>query len=154
MSEEAIRKMLNQILKDLFFKILRLQAKMVSRSAKENISRTEMHALEAIGEGSGAALTQMAEQLGITKATASVTVKRLVKKGFVDKIKGKHDRRMSTLVLTQKGIHACEKHREFHEGLVQNILSEFHIAEYPHVVKSLQALLDYFTRLEKSFEET
>jgi DNA-binding MarR family transcriptional regulator len=152
MTEEVIRKLLNQILKDLFFKILKLQAKMVSRAAQENISRTEMHTLEAIEGSEYVTLTQIADKLCITKATASVTVKRLVKKGFVKKVKEENDKRISTLKLTAKGEESCSKHREFHEGLVDGILHEFNIAEHPHVVKSLQALLDYFIKLEKSFE--
>jgi len=152
MTEEAIRKLLNQILKDLFFKILKLQAKMVSRAAQESISRTEMHTLEAIEGSEYVTLTQIADKLGITKATASVTVKRLAKKGFVKKVKEENDKRICTLKLTSKGEECCGKHSEFHEGLVDRILHEFNIAEYPHVVKSLQALLDYFIKLEKSFK--
>ncbi len=150
MTEEVIRKLLNQILKDLFFKILRIQSKMVSRAAQENISRTEMHTLEAIEESEYVTLTQIADKLAVTKATASVTVKRLVKKGFVKKVKEENDKRISTLKLTQKGKDSCGKHRQFHEGLVDGILHDFNIEEHPHVVKSLQALLDYFVKLEKS----
>ncbi len=151
MTEEVIRKLLNQILKDLFFKILKLQAKMVSRTAKESVSRTEMHTLEAIESSEYVTLTQIADKLGITKATASVTIKRLVKKGFVKKDKEENDKRITTLKLTEKGEISCGKHREFHEGLVDRILQEFNISEHPYVVKSLQALLDYFVKLEKSF---
>ncbi len=150
MTEEVIRKLLNQILKDLFFKILRIQAKMVSRAAQENISRTEMHTLEAIEESEYVTLTQIADKLCITKATASVTIKRLVKKGFVKKVKEENDKRISTLKLTQKGEDSCGKHRQFHDGLVDGILHDFKIEEHPQVVKSLQALLDYFIKLEKS----
>lgn len=150
MTEEVIRKLLNQILKDLFFKILRIQAKIVSRAAQENISRTEMHTLEAIEESEYVTLTQIADKLCVTKATASVTVKRLVKKGFVKKVKEENDKRISTLKLTPKGEDCCGKHREFHEGLVDGILHDFNIADHPQVVKSLQALLDYFIKLEKN----
>lgn len=149
MREEVIRKLLNQILKDLFFKILRIQAAIVSRAAHENISRTEMHTLEAIEESEYVTLTQIADKLGVTKATASVTVKRLVKKDFVRKVKEENDRRISTLKLTQRGRMSCDKHREFHEELVDGVLHDFKIEEYPYVVKALQALLDHFKKLEK-----
>lgn len=152
MTEEVIRKLLNQILKDLFFKILKIQAKIVSRAAEENISRTEMHTLEAIEGSEYVTLTQIADKLGVTKATSSVTVKRLVKKGFVRKVKEENDKRISTLKLTKKGVDSCSKHHDFHEGLVNGILHDFKIEEYPHVIKSMQALLDYFIKLEKSFD--
>ena len=149
MTQEAIRKLLNQILKDLFFKILKIQSKMVSLAAQENISRTEMHTLEAIQESEYVTLTQIADKLSITKATASVTIKRLVKKGFVKKVKEENDKRISTLKLTQKGEDSCDKHRQFHDGLVEGILMDFKIEEHPYVVKSLQALLDYFIKVGK-----
>ena len=71
MTDDQLRELLNSILKDLFFKILRLQEKSVSKLTDDNISRTEMHALEVIQETENVTLTQLADRLGITKATGS-----------------------------------------------------------------------------------
>ena len=149
MTEKEIRTLLNKILKELFFKILRIQEKVVSKSSNERISRTEMHMLETIEESQKATLTCIADELGITKATASVSVARLATKGFIEKIKSDRDKRTTILKLTEKGEMCCNNHRQFHEMMVQSILKDFRIKQYPDVLKSLRGLSDFFS----SFEE-
>ncbi len=146
-SEQDIRVLLNQLLKDMFYRILRLQEKSVSKSANDNLSRTEMHALENIQDSPGATLTQIAEMLGVTKATVSVSVSRLVKKGYLVKTKVDEDKRKSELQLTEKGEECCKKHKQFHDMLIESILKEFDIAAYPNLIVSMEALLGFFNRL-------
>ena len=149
MAEQETRVLLNQVLKDLFYKILRLQEKSVSQSANEQLSRTEMHILESVQDTPDATLTNIADALGITKATASVSIARLAQKEYLQKVKITEDKRKSILQLTDKGQYCCRKHRQFHDMMVDSVLNEFRIEEYPEVIKSLQALLDFFGRLEE-----
>jgi DNA-binding MarR family transcriptional regulator len=147
MTEQEIKALLNQVLKEMFHRVLRLQEKSVSQSANANLSRTEMHALETIQDCPGATLTQIAEILGVTKATVSVSVNRLVSKGYLVKNRMEHDRRKSGLQLTEKGEECCKKHKQFHDMLVESLLREFDIASYPEILTSMQALLEFFGRL-------
>ena len=48
MSEKDASEILNEILKDLFYKILKIQVKSVSKATGGALSRTEMHLLECI----------------------------------------------------------------------------------------------------------
>jgi|AGTN01.2.fsa_nt_gi Transcriptional regulators len=148
MDEQEIRRLLNQVLKDLFYKILRLQEKSVSQSSSNAISRTEMHILEAVQDEPDATLTRIADTLGITKATASVSVSRLTEKNFLIKAVSENDKRKSILKLAEAGEICCRKHRQFHDMMIERLVRDFRIGEYPYVLKSLQALLDFFGRLE------
>jgi DNA-binding MarR family transcriptional regulator len=147
MTEQETRTLLNQVLKEMFHRLLRLQDKSVSQSANANLSRTEMHALESIQDCPGATLTQIAEMLGVTKATVSVSVNRLVDKGFLVKNKMEDDKRKSALQLTDKGEECCKKHKQFHDTMIESILKEFDIAARPELLTSMQALLEFFARL-------
>lgn len=149
MTEQEIKELLNYILKDLFYKVLRLQAKSVSKSTNNSINRTEMHVLENVQDTPNATVTDIAETLGISKATASVSITRLQEKRFLKKIKSEQDKRKSILVLTENGELCCKKHKQFHDTMVRSVLKEFKIEEYPQVIKSLQALADFFNKLEK-----
>ena len=149
MSDDNLRTLLNDILKDLFFKILRLQEKSVSKLTGDNISRTEMRALEVIEDNNNINLTQLAEKLSISKATASVCISRLAKKDYIQKIKVRRDRRKSMLRLMPKGENCCAKHREFHDRMVGRLLEEFKMSEYPELVKGLGALYAFFEEIEK-----
>lgn len=149
MNEQDIRRLLNQVLKDLFYKILRLQEKSVSESANNAITRTEMHVLEVVQDESEVTLTRIADALGVTKATASVSVKRLTEKHYIEKDVSDHDKRKSMLKLTGEGELCCRKHQQFHDMMIERMMRDFHISEYPYVLQSLQALLDFFSRLER-----
>ena len=148
MNEQEIRVLLNQMLKDMFYKILRLQEKSVSQSANITISRTEMHILEVIQDEPDATLTRIADMLGVTKATASVSVKRLTEKNYLQKAISEYDKRKSILKLTEGGELCCRKHRQFHDMMIESLLRDFRIEEYPDLLKSLEALRDFFSRLE------
>jgi DNA-binding MarR family transcriptional regulator len=149
MTEREIKKLLNKVLKELFFKILRIQERIVSKSANGRLSRTEMHMLEAIEEAEAATLTNVAADLGITKATASVAAARLESKKFIVKIKSDIDKRISFLELTEQGQLCCSNHRQFHDSMVQSMLKDFKISEYPDVLRSLRGLSEFFSRLEE-----
>ncbi len=149
MEQHHIKALLNDILKSMFFKVLRLQEKSVSLTSDDTISRTEMHALEEIKNGSKITLTKLAEKLGISKATASVCVSRLVKKDYIHKVKFKKDKRKRGIQLTERGEHLCIKHEAFHERMIDSLLTDFKVSEYPELLKGLQALYDFFEKLDK-----
>lgn len=148
MNEQETKDLLNDILKSLFHKVLKIQVKSVSKATGGNLSRTEMHLLECIDANPDIILTDIAEIMGITKATASVSVSTLVKKGYIKKDKLPSDRRKSKFKLTEIGELSCQKHRKFHDAMVKSVLNEFKIEEYPEVLKSLQALLYFFEKLD------
>ena len=148
MEQKDTKDILNEILKDLFYKILKIQVKSVAKATGGALSRTEMHMLECIDDNPDIILTDIAQKLGITKATASFSVRTLEKNVYIEKKQSYSDRRKISLVLTQSGKLSCEKHAKFHDMMVKSILSEFEIDEYPEVLKSLQALLSFFDRLD------
>jgi DNA-binding MarR family transcriptional regulator len=150
MTEQETKTLLNKILKEMFFKILRIQERIVSKSAKGKLSRTEMHMLEAIEESENATLTNVANQLGITKATASVSAARLESKEYLEKVKSDIDKRVNYLMLTEKGRECCFNHKQFHDQMVQSLLKDFKISEYPEVLKSLRGLSEFFSSMDKN----
>jgi DNA-binding MarR family transcriptional regulator len=144
MTEQEIKLLLSTALTDMLDKVLRLQEQYVSYRAHGNVSRTEMHTLEVVRNMPDATLTQISETLSITKATASVSVNRLVIKGFLVKTSAIEDRRINILRLTETGETVHSTHRQFHDRLFRSILRDFHISEYPKVLKSMQSLGAFF----------
>ena len=149
MTEQEIKVLVNRVLKDMFFKVLRLQERYVSSSSDDTLSRTEMHILEIVQDMEDATVTDIAEQLGVTKATASVAVARLEEKKHLKKVKSECDKRKSILKLTEDGLYCCEKHQKFHDIMVKSVMKDFDIKQYPDVLKALSALLDFFDVLEE-----
>ena len=96
-----------------------------------------------------ATLTDIADSTRpVSKATISVSLARLEEKNYLEKVKSPKDKRKSILELTDGGVFCCDKHQKFHDIMVKSLLRDFNIAQYPDVLKSLQALLDFFNVLE------
>lgn len=138
------RDLINQYLKDMFFRILDIQANYVSIATQNKLSRTEMHSIEIIKELDDPIVTEVAEKLRVSKATASVSIERLVKKGFVKKHKFEHDKRKFYLELTETGDGCYDQHKAFHDQMVQALLTDFKIDEYPELLRGLKNLAQFF----------
>ena len=110
MNKQKAEAIINVFLKDIFYRVLDIQAKQVSMATEKKLSRTEMHAIEIVKDESAPILTDVAEKLRVTKATASVCIDRLVKKGFVSKQKLKNDARKFSLALTESGDACYDQH--------------------------------------------
>ena len=103
-----------------------------------------MHMLETLGEGQANILSDVARTLNITAATASVSMGRLVNKGFVERKHIEGDRRKYYLELTELGRQSYLNHKRFHEELVDSVIHEFGIEKFPDLLRALENLTDFF----------
>jgi len=148
MEKDNTRRLMNHFLKKLFFKILSIQEKNVSIASKNRLSRTEIHTIEVINDCDNPILTNVASQLDISKATASVAIERLVRKGFVEKTKDAIDKRKSILVLTETGKLCYDQHANYHEKMVDALIKNFDIESYPELLSGLESLSDFLDNYE------
>ena len=146
MQDSATRLLINQFLKDIFYRVLDIQAKQVSIATEKRLSRTEMHAIEIIRDTNTPILTTVAERLRVSKATASVSIDRLVKKGFVTKKLFSEDKRKYSLALTDIGELCYQQHNAFHEQMVEAVLTDFKLDDYPELLRGLGNLAAFFNR--------
>lgn len=144
MDNNKVNELINEILKDLFHQIMTIQERFVEKSSNIRLSRTEMHIIEIVGDNANLILTEVANKMYITKATASVCVERLVKKGYIIKVPLEKDKRKQGLILSQDGQNCNRIHEDFHEKMVEAITKDFGIEEKKDLVKSLNQLLTFF----------
>ena len=148
MEKDSTRRLMNHFLKKLFFKVLSIQEKNVSIASKNRLSRTEIHTIEVVNDSDNPILTNVASELSISKATASVAVERLVKKGFIEKTKDVIDKRKSILVLTETGKQCYDQHGAYHEKMVDAMIHDFDIESYPELLRGLESLSDFLDNYE------
>ena len=144
MNNQEINQMSNEILKDLFYHIMTIQEKFVEKSSNIKLSRTEIHIIEIIGDIPGSILTDIANKLYVTKATASVSINRLVEKGLVERRPLESDKRKQGLVLTQDGKDCYNAHGAFHKQLIEALTKDFKLNEKQELVKGLKQMLEFF----------
>ena len=103
-----------------------------------DLTPNQMHSIEIIGHEKSLRMKELAEKLGVTTGTLTVTVDRLERKGLIERIPHETDRRSYRIVLTE----ACEghfaKHHEFHLKLTEEIAS----ALTPEELKTFELVLE------------
>lgn len=85
----------------------------------------EIHTVVAIGEKEGIGVTRLATLLNVSKPTISERIQKLVKKGFVQKIKAPDDQKSVTLWLTPDGNTASVHHELHHQQMYEVFLEHF-----------------------------
>ena len=101
--------------------LMMLSFKKFLQSKGINLSISEVHTLEAIGNADkDNRMTDIANKLDITLSTLSINIKRLIKKkGYVVKEIDPDDRRI-VHALTDSAYDILSIHHEFHEELVSS----------------------------------
>lgn len=122
---KPLEEQLNDLIVDAYRSILRVEETILKRSDSIDLSINEMHMLEAVGKGKNKPKTiyEIAEDLGITLPSVTVAINKLVKKGYVEKLRGEEDGRIVYVTLTKQGKKIDSVHRYFHESMVRSIIS-------------------------------
>lgn len=120
---EAFVSELNRILIEVYHNILRLEEKALKASSKISLSISEMHLIECVGKwsDSGRTVSELADDLNITRPSATVAVNKLQKKGYLIKQNCENDGRVVHVFLTHEGKKIDAYHRFYHRNMAKEI---------------------------------
>ena len=105
------------------------------------VTPTESHTIQAIGENNSINITDLGAYFGVTKSAASQTVARLEKKGYVRKTASEYSGKELQLQLTPLGWRAFEAHERCHGRHMTDIASRLEAFSLSQVATAL-VLLD------------
>lgn len=140
---------INEVLVKLFNDVMTIEEKAIITGEFTDISNNDMHIIEAIGIDEPKNMSTIAKLLSVTVGTLTIAINSLVKKGYVDRVRSEKDRRVVYISLTDKGLKAYEHHREFHNKMVEAVLSDLEEDELPVLMKSLGNLVEFFKNWDK-----
>ena len=140
---------LNEILVRLFRDIMNIEEKAIITQEFKDLTNNDMHVIEAIGMNEPKNMTSIARELSVTVGTLTIAMNSLVKKGYVVRERGKEDRRVVYISLSEKGRKAFEHHAEFHKEMIQGIRDELNPEEIKVLVQALTKLDRWFRQKEK-----
>ncbi|UWG97022.1 MarR family winged helix-turn-helix transcriptional regulator [Dehalobacter sp. DCM] len=141
--EKSISDVLNELLLKTFKQILDVEQHEIKKGPFNNLSISEIHAIEAIGMYQQKTMSQVAADLGITMGALTLFIKNLVRKGYVTRQRDDRDRRIVNISLTRKGKLAYRIHEQFHLDMVKHTVTDLN-DQNDVLIKSLQKLTDYF----------
>ena len=146
---ERSRKVVNDLLTDVFNQILILEERNLTEHDAVDVTMTEIH-VEEIRKCEPATMGTVSKRLMITMGTLTTSVNRLVEKGYVTRKRDVNDRRVVLLDLTEKGQKVFEIHEEFHEELVNAALKDLEFRE--DLVQALESIYRFFKKLQEKHQ--
>ena len=141
---EKGKKILNELLVQLFNDILQIEKKSLKNGPLSDLSVTELHTIEAIGMYKERTMTEVAQDLKITVGTLTTAINKLIKKGYVDRKRIEEDRRVVLIHLTKKGKLAYRIHEKFHNDMINETISGLREDEEEILISSLERLNVFF----------
>ncbi|HJC04781.1 MAG TPA: MarR family transcriptional regulator [Candidatus Enterocloster excrementipullorum] len=140
---------LNEVMVSLFREINEVEERSIITQEFGDITNNDMHVIDAIGIGEPKNMSAIARELSVTMGTLTIAMNSLVKKGYVIRQRGKADRRVVYISLSEKGTKAYHRHKDFHEQMVKSAVKELTEEELKALIKALRSLRSWM----KSFEE-
>ena len=140
---------LNSALVNLFRDVMDLEEQAIITSEYRDITSNDMHVIEAVGLGEPKNMSAIAKLLSVTVGTLTIVMNSLVKKGYVNRERGKEDRRVVYISLSERGKRAYRHHEEFHRHMIDEILKDLTEEETEALVRSLEKLDQWFRRFQE-----
>ena len=140
---------LNDALVKLFRDVMDLEEQVIITEEFQDITNNDMHVIQAIGTGEPKNMSTIAKELSVTVGTLTIAMNSLVKKGYVTRERGKEDRRVVYISLSDKGRRAYQHHEEFHRQMIDAILKDLTQDETESLVKALAKLDRWFRRRQE-----
>lgn len=113
----------------------------------ESLSVPQFRTLAFLNRYPGASLSQLAEHLGVTKATASNLTERLVKNNLVSRVENPEERRHILLNLTEKGTYHLQQTRTMTSARIASVLDDLPEEQMQSMVEGLTALSSVFEQV-------
>ena len=141
---------INNILVNLINELWELEEKAIITEECKDLTNNDMHVIEAIGLGDGNNMSSIAKKLNITVGSLTTAMNSLVNKKYVERRRSEEDRRVVFVKLTDRGVKAYRHHEDYHRQMTRAILDKLDEAEIPGLVKTLDALSEFFTGYSKN----
>lgn len=141
------RKRLNGFFVNTFNEILAWEDQSLRKIGRTDLSVREMHIIEAVSmlEASGGnTMANIARVLVVSPGSLTTAVNVLVNKGYLKRHRADYDRRVVLVTLTQDGAVINEKHKQFHDEMMDFIGEVLSEEQLEVIIKSLERLVKYF----------
>lgn len=141
---------LNEVLVKLFREITTIEEKALKTGEYKDLTVNDMHVIEAIDRYEPRNMSSVAKSLSVTTGTLTISVNGLVKKGYVHRTRSEEDRRVVLVSLTEKGCKAYERHRAFHQEMIDSVIQGLSEEEQAILAKALSNLNQFFRTVSDS----
>ncbi|MBE0688320.1 MAG: MarR family transcriptional regulator [Anaerolineaceae bacterium] len=118
----------------------KIQMSLGENSGFSQLTISQLHYIEATHSLSYPTISEIADFMKISRASATVGINRLVSKGFIRKIRSTEDKRVFHVQLTATGlqlINAKKKALKEYETFITEVLSQQEANQFKHILEKL-----------------
>jgi len=139
--------LVDQLFRKLLDKYNKLESKKFFSKTLEDLTVIEINTILVIGHGSETKkMSEIANTLGVTFGTPTVTIDRLIKKGYVIRQRDEEDRRQVFISLSESGVNVFKSIVQLRNKIAEKIFGVLDIEER-------KALIDILSTLNSHFDE-
>ena len=135
---------IHTLMRQLFGLVHRLEDEAIKASEFSDLSRAEISAIMAIGTGRPKTMTHVANILEINVSTLTTTINKLVKKGYVERLRDDKDRRIVKIGLSEKGIAAATERDSFMGELLRGAVEQVEPDKLRYFISAIDNINQYF----------
>ena len=129
----------NELLVEIYRNVQILEQNELKKQ-RLNISINEMHMIELIAKGkTGMTVSEIAQQLKVTKPSVTVAVNKLVQKGYCEKQRLPGDGRAVQVMLKVEAFH-----RRCHRRIIAEICEDLSEEEREELLRTMTRINSYF----------
>ncbi len=118
----------------------KIQMSLGENSGFSQLTISQLHYIEAIQSLKDPTISEIADFMKISRASATVGINRLVSMGFIRKIRSTEDKRVFHVQLTATGqqlINAKQKALKEYETFITEALSQEEANQFKHILEKL-----------------
>lgn len=137
-------KQINELLVIVYNDIIDLEEKQLKAENFSDLSIKEIHTIDKIGMYKKKTATDVAKELSVTLGTLTTAIDKLVKKGYVERLRSEDDKRVVKLGLTKKGRLVYRSHESFHYKMINQVIegmSDDEVSALTSGLKNLHSFL-------------
>ncbi len=105
-----------------------------------NLTPQELHTITLVGKMGSPRMSELAHRGHVTFGTMTVMVNKLVKKGYVKRMRDEGDRRVVLVSLTASGRKVNRLHEKFHRDMIERILALLTKSEQQQMAAIIQKI--------------
>ncbi len=139
------KKLINELLVDIFNRILAIEGEELKKSGV-TLSMNEVHVLEAVQLVEEPSMSLIAQKLGITVGSLTTAVNTLYQKGYVTRYRLPEDRRKVLIKLEDNALEVLKVHQIYHDKMIDAIFEDLKVNEDEVLINSLSKVASYFRK--------
>jgi len=105
------------------------------------LTTAQNHTIEIVGYEGAIKMRQLADKLGVTTGTLTVSIDRLEKKGLLKRVPHQSDRRSYLIELTEGGREVFEMHHKHHLSLTRELMTDFSPEEQEDFHRAIKKMM-------------